>query len=82
MAIDTNFASSAAAPNAFTYDEDESFQATWTKMTFMLDFTTIAVFIVGSVSVVMAIAYSTRRAARRRTQAVSGLICSTSLHRA
>ena len=56
MAIDTIFASSATAPNAFTYDEDESFQATWTKTTFMLDFTTIAVFIVGSVFVVMAIA--------------------------
>ena len=56
MAIDTNFAFSATAPNAFTYNKDESFQATWTKTTFMLDFTTIAVFIVGSMFVVMAIA--------------------------
>jgi hypothetical protein len=56
MAIDINFASSATAPNAFTCDEDDSFQATWTKTTFMLDVTTIAVFVVGSVSVVMAIA--------------------------
>lgn len=56
MAIDTNFAFSATAPNAFTSDEDESFQGTWTKTTFMLDFTTIAVFIVSSIFVVMAIA--------------------------
>ena len=49
MAMDTSFAISATAPSAFTNDEDAHFQDIWTKTAVMLDFTTIAVFIIGSI---------------------------------
>jgi hypothetical protein len=50
MAVDTNCAISAPAPRAFTNDEDTHFQDIWTKTAVMLDFTTIAVFIIGTIA--------------------------------
>ena len=56
MALHTSFAISATAPSAFTNDEDAHFQDIWSKTAVLLDFTAIAVFIIGGIILAAAIA--------------------------